>query len=176
VLAVLFGGFDPASVRGVSYLERLAKELPGSIRWAYQPYLRMYDELGLEAAGLALAAQEQDRFWTFHDRLIAHAGHFSREELEALSQDLGIAGMDDGEARERRLLRLRELLTRAQRSGVTHPGVIFVNGRYFSSTFPYRDLKGLVEEELAALAGAGEPKPRPDRAPQEPVTHGGTSP
>jgi len=41
----------------------------------------------------------------------------------------------------------------AKSVGVTSVSTIFVNGIYFSSTFPYKQLKQLVQDELNQVAG-----------------------
>jgi predicted DsbA family dithiol-disulfide isomerase len=52
------------------------------------------------------------------------------------------------------LPKVREDIGYASRIGVENPVAIFVNGYYISGTFPYEDLRRLVQQELELKAKA----------------------
>jgi protein-disulfide isomerase len=144
-----------ASARSAAYLRRLATELGGRVRWVHRDLLEPHDEQGLRAAAVGLAAAERGRFWDLHDRLLAPGAHLQRGDLEKIAGELGIHEPPVALV-ARELPALKRELDVARALGIETPPVIFVNGRYFSPTFPYEDLARLAREELArGQAGGG---------------------
>jgi len=144
-----------ASARSAAYLQRLSAELDGKVRWVHRDLIAPHDERGLLAAATGLAAAERGRFWELHDRLSAPGARLREGDLERVAGELGIREAP-GALVARELPALKRELDVARGLGVEAPPVIFVNGRYFSPTFPYEDLARLAREELArGQAGSG---------------------
>lgn len=97
----------------------------------------------------ALAANEQGKFWEFHDRLFA-AKKLSTVLIDTIATDLGLdlvkfkADMNSPKIR----MLIKKDLADAQKAGVTGTPTIFINGRKLQQ----RSLQGfqqLIDEELA---------------------------
>ena len=155
VTLVHFASFSSAeSARSAAEIRALVAQHPNEIRWVHRHHIHIYDELGLRAAELAFAAEDAGRFWDFHDRILGRDAPLTEAALAGIAAIMGLDA-PPGNA----LARLQQHLDAGVRAGVERAPVVFVNGRYFSSTFPYEQLRALVAEELAA-AGQGGDAPR----------------
>jgi protein-disulfide isomerase len=108
------------------------------------------------AANAAMCANEQDRFWDYHDMLFANqlgenTGAFSGRRLEAMAELLGLDtetwsacyGAEDYEAA------IQDDLDEARARGVTGTPTVFVNGLKLESA-DY----GVIAAAIAAAAAA----------------------
>jgi protein-disulfide isomerase len=129
---------------------KIMVDFPGKIKWVHRNFLSVYDEKALAAAQLGEAAHGQGKFWAFHDRVFSFNGHFKMKDLEVVGKHLGLNREDvgKGEQEGRFLMDVKEDINEARKRGVTGAPAIFVNGLYFSGTFPYDELKALVRKEL----------------------------
>lgn len=144
VTVVHFASFASAeSARAAAALQQIMDAHPGRIRWVHRHFLETYDELGLRAAELSLAAQDAGRFWELHDQLFARGGALTEAALAETAARLALEGPPEGA-----FARVKKHLDAGVKAGVERLPVIFVNGRYFSGTFSYDKLRDLVAEEL----------------------------
>ena len=151
VTIVHFSSFtcDPC-FQSVARIRRLFEDFPGRIKWVHRNFFSMYDEKALAAAEMAESAHEQNKFWSFHDRLYAQAGDFDLAELADIAATIGMSQKqyEEGQRAGRYLVEVRRDIGDAARIGVTGVPVIFVNGIYFSGTLPYEELRAIVQKEL----------------------------
>jgi protein-disulfide isomerase len=148
---------SPDSVRSAAELRAIFERYPGAIRWLHRHHVDIYDELALRAAKLALLAQDQGRFWDFHDRVFGRPDALTPDTLSAIASEFGLSEDPAGEAEL--LNRLKIHFDIGRKAGVDRAPVVFVNGRYFNSTFSYERLHAMVAKELGAA-------PRSPRSPQ----------
>lgn len=151
VVLVHFAHFSsPLCAESAGKIRRVMEEFPGSIRWVHRDFFSIQDPDALYAAEMGQAAFEQGKFWSYHDRLMVLEGQVKRKDVnevaEILKMDRG--RFESGQRAGKYLLQVREDIGYGVRLGIQAAPVIFVNGLYFSGTFPYEDLKRLVEREL----------------------------
>jgi len=141
-------------------IQRVMDERPDRIKWVHRNFFHINDEKALSAAQMGESAYELGRFWDFHDMMFAYEGQFELDGIAQVAGDLGLSQdyYAAGEKEGRFLLKVKEDIRAAKRAGVTTVPVIFVNGLYFSPTFPYEQLKALVNEELDRLAESANPR------------------
>jgi len=86
--------------------------------------------MAMPAARAALAAQEQGKFWEFHDRLFA-LGKLSKEAIDkiAVELNLDIAKFQQDMASPKIQAAINKDLQDAQKAGVTGTPTPFINGR-----------------------------------------------
>jgi protein-disulfide isomerase len=146
------------SAESVERIRKLLSEFPDKIKWVHRNYFRIQDEKALLAAELGEAAFEQGIFWNFHDLMFSRKGDMKMENIKKMADEIGLdkKRFDDGQKEGKYLLKVKEDLGYAARIGVENPAAIFVNGFYFSGTFPYEDLKKLVQRELELKAKASK--------------------
>jgi protein-disulfide isomerase len=155
VTLVHFASFSSAeSARSAAEIQAIVAQHPTEIRWVHRHHVDIYDELGLRAAELALVAEDAGRFWEFHDRLLGRDAPLTEAVLSEIAASMGL-GAPPGNA----LARVKQHIDAGVKAGVERPPIVFVNGRYFSGTFSYDQLRALVAEELAA-AGSRAPRGR----------------
>ncbi|MDP3936943.1 MAG: thioredoxin domain-containing protein [Deltaproteobacteria bacterium] len=160
ITLVHFATFSsPLSVRSAGYLRRLVEEFPGKIRWVHRHFLNPHDETGLLAAEFAVAAQDQEVFWEAHDALFDLEGNLDERKMLGVAHKIGV---DDDTMRqvgidEKYLKAVKRDIDAGVKAGVRSEPVVYVNGRYFSSTFPYERLRQMVAEELGEAPPSVEP-------------------
>jgi protein-disulfide isomerase len=140
---------------------RQAQALLGELRARYTDRIRLvYKHLPLDrlhptarrAAEAAECANDQARFWEYHDRLFAGEPDGSPEKLRALARELGldVAGfgrcLDAGTHRAR----VQRDVDEAERLGVTFTPAFFVNGRLVFGPNLREAFARMIDEELAA--------------------------
>lgn len=150
VTLVHFARFTSAeSARCAGELQKIVAAHPDRIRWVHRHFIESYDELGLRAAELSMAAQDAGRFWEFHDLIVARSGALTQGDLDEIAKRLDLA-----EPPADAFARVKQHLDAGVKAGVERLPVVFVNGRYFSGTFSYDILRTMIDEELAAAAEA----------------------
>jgi protein-disulfide isomerase len=153
----------------VKMIQRIMGENPNRIKWVHRNFFRINDEKALTAARMAEAAYEQGKFWDFHDMMFAFEGQFKLDDTAQVVTKLGLNPEHDEAGKEDRfLIKVKEDIRAAKRAGVTTVPVIFVNGLYFSPTFPYEELSTLVNNELDKF----DPSPDPAKNTSPSVTEG----
>ncbi|UCD79206.1 MAG: thioredoxin domain-containing protein [Desulfobacterales bacterium] len=159
VTVVHFAAFNcelcPQSVR---MIQTLLRDYPDRIRWVHRNFFSIGDEIALTAAQLGEAAQEKGRFWEFHDAVFNSDKPLDRSELQKIAQklDLEWESFESGQFESDVLLKVKKDVHDAQQYGVTSVPVMFVNGLYFSPTFPYARLKAMVTEEINRAADTAQ--------------------
>ena len=138
------------SAHSSRYIQRAMSEYPGKIKWVHRNYFGPLDQNALTVAQFGEWAHEKGKFWEFHTALTALDRDVERAALERVAQKIGLNTDEYNRAeKEHRLLgKVKADISAAKRSGVTGAPVIFVNGLYFSGTFPYERLKALIDREL----------------------------
>lgn len=120
---------------------------------------RHYAFLGQEstwAAEAAECANEQNKFWEYHDYLYSHQGQensgtFNKDKLEGFAQTLGL-NTDQFKTcleSDKYADKVKADFTEGQKAGVNGTPATFINGQLISGAAPYNDFKTLIDSELA---------------------------
>ncbi|MEJ2169258.1 MAG: thioredoxin domain-containing protein [Desulfobacterales bacterium] len=151
VTVVHFAGFNcELCAQSVRMIRNLLRDYPGRIRWVHRNFFSIGDEVALAAARLGEVAYRNGRFWEFHDTVFNSNNRLDENELQKISKQLSLEweSLQSGRFDSDALLKVKKDVADAQQYGVTRVPVMFVNGRYFSPTFPYERLKAMVAEEI----------------------------
>ena len=98
----------------------------------------------------SVAAQQQGKFWEFHDKLFANPRELKVEKYREYAQELGL----DLERFDQDMLDLanKKLIdddkAEARTLGVTGTPGFFVNGRFLSGAKPFEAFAELIDAEL----------------------------
>lgn len=118
------------------------------IVWKHLP-LDIHDEA--PGAHLAsVAAQQQGRFWEFHDKLFANQRNLKIDAYKQYARELGL----DMERFEKDLVsaELKKLVdadkTEAASMQITGTPGFFINGRFLRGAKPFEEFAKLINEEL----------------------------
>jgi len=127
------------------------------IQWRDFPYL------GQESVNAALAAreaQEQGRFWEYHEALFgnqdsANSGSFSDASLKNLAEEAGVdpEKVEESLAASEHEAAISRDFERGQQMGITGTPTFIVNGRTIVGAQPKEEFERVIEE-AAAEAGA----------------------
>ncbi|OHA47935.1 MAG: hypothetical protein A2806_02580 [Candidatus Terrybacteria bacterium RIFCSPHIGHO2_01_FULL_48_17] len=126
----------------------------GKVKFAYRDFAFLGQE-SLWAANAARCANEQGKFWEYHDLLFErqegeNQGAFSKENLKGFARELGLdtakfnACVDSGKYEDA----VTQDVTVGQQYGVSGTPSTFINGRMISGAQPYAEFKKVIEEEL----------------------------
>ena len=150
VTIVMFSDFEcPFCERGHRTLEALQRKYADEVRIVYKAYPLDMHSNALLAAMAARTAQEQGKFWAFHDQLYGGAS-LDVPSLLGYARKVGM----DVAALERNLDRLthaaevRRDMRQARRLGVTSTPHFFINGRPLTGAQPFEAFDEIVSEEL----------------------------
>jgi protein-disulfide isomerase len=150
VTLVAFSDFEcPFCEKGHKTVLQLEREYGDKLRVAYKAYPLDFHSHAMVAALVAKSAQEQGKFWEFHDRLFLQKG-LDMPRLEGYGREVGLdmtkvsADLDAlrwGSSVQRDLRQGRRL-------GVTGTPAYFINGRYLSGAKPIEVLREMIDKEL----------------------------
>ncbi len=103
------------------------------------------------AAEAAQCANEQGKFWEYHDVIFANQKALSDEDFKKYATDTGLdmekfnACYESGKFRSD----VQKDLAECQAAGVTGTPAFFINGRFLSGAQPFPSFKAIIDEELA---------------------------
>ena len=151
VTVALFSDFQcPYCAKMQGTVAKLLATYPEEIKVVFKHFpLRMHRYAGL-AALAAIAAQQEGKFWQFHDRLFAAQKELNQQKILAIAKDLGldekrfIAAIGSKEVKER----LAKDMAEGKKAGVTGTPTVFVNGREPDKP-SFAAIKKLIDAELA---------------------------
>ena len=115
------------------------------------------------AALAALAANEQGKFWEFHDKLFTNTQKLTKEDFLRYAQELGLdmTRFQDAIATEKHKGQVDGDAAEAAAMGVTGTPSFFVNGKFLSGAKPFEEFAKVINAELQKLnipIPAGAPK------------------
>lgn len=127
----------------------------GQVRLEFQPVAFLGQE-SLVAAQAALCAEDQGKFWLYHDKLFAsqageNRGAYSIANLKRFAGEVGLNQGDfdtclDSKRHENDVLRITR---EAQSRGVTGTPTFFVNDVTIPGAVPFSDLQQVIERYIA---------------------------
>jgi protein-disulfide isomerase len=153
VTVVVFSDFECSfCAKGEATMRELEAAYPGKVRFVFKNApLPMHPHARL-AAKAALAANEQGKFWAYHDALFAQQDALDRAGLERAAQQVGL-----DLPRFRTALDGPQLdavidadLAEARRVEVKGTPAFFVNGRNLQGAQPLAAFRAKVDQALAA--------------------------
>jgi len=131
-------------------LKQLLAEHAKDVRLVFRDFpLKMHPNAAA-AAEAGACADEQGQFWAMHDLLFENRENLGTADLKRYARTAGLDGnrfdqcLDSGKTQARIAASLEE----GERVGVEGTPALFINGRMFSGTTSYAELKQTVEEEL----------------------------
>jgi len=152
VTIALFSDFEcPYCVRAEATLRTLEAAYPGKVKVAFKHRpLPMHDHARL-AAKASLAAEQQGKFWEYHDVLVAHRDALDRASLEGYAVTVGLDAHRFARDLDDARLEARVSADEAQASKLKVEGTptAFVNGRRITGAQPLAVYRAAVERALA---------------------------
>jgi len=165
VTLIEFSDFQcPFCARAAPVLKTLKEHYPTQLRVVYKHLpLESIHPRARAAAEAAVCAEEQGKFWEFHDRLFANAGTLSEEDLRGHAQAIGldVAAFETCRTAPNRGAKIEADMAEAKAAGVTGTPAFVLNGVLLRGLQPPDVLIARIDEEL----GDAAPKPAAQASP-----------
>jgi len=160
-----FSGLDDKTVKSMQQrdstwqpaLSNIIKDYvnSGKVRLVWKDYPFLGDESRF-AASAARCAQEQNKFWEYHDYLFSHQngenqGGFSKDNLKKFAVELKLNTADFNKCldSDKYLAKMDESMTYGQGVGVSGTPATFVNGQFISGAVSYSQFKTAIDAALS---------------------------
>jgi len=121
------------------------------VRLVYREYPLPNHPNARPAAEAGMCANEQGKFWPYHDRLFANQQRLGVNDLKQHAVDLGLdaarfnACMDS----HKNVPLIEADISAGNESGVNGTPAFFINGRMLSGAQPFEAFKRIIDDELA---------------------------
>lgn len=114
------------------------------------PLTRIH-KMAVPSASAALAANEQGKFWEFHDRLFAEK-KLSKKVIKQIAVDLklDIPRFEKDTKSKKVQSQIQKDMRDAQKAGVTGTPTVFINGRIPRERTP-DGFQAVIDDELSKL-------------------------
>jgi protein-disulfide isomerase len=148
---VEFSDFQcPYCLRAHPTVDQLLKAYGDRVRFVYRHYPLPGHPNARPAAEAAECADEQGKFWPYHDKLFATQSKLSDADLK---QDAAELGMDASKFNacvdsHKYAAKVETDMRAGQDAGVDGTPAFFINGRMISGAQPYDVFKKVIDEEL----------------------------
>ena len=160
VVLTEFSDFQCPSCRALEpILKQVITAYPTQIRLVYVNYPLPMHQFAERAAMAALCANEQGKFWDYHDRLFEHQIEWSastdvRPLFDGYANDVGLdhARFDSCIASGRMLSMLRADIARGTALKIEGTPTLFVNEQRVAVGAGFDDLKQLIDGALHAAS------------------------
>lgn len=141
----------PFCARAEPTIEQVLKEYEGKVRLVYRDFPLSFHQNAQKAAEATECADEQGKFWEYHDKLFENQDALDVNNLKQYAKDLGLDSskfdncLDSGKYTEE----VQKDLADGQSLGVSGTPAFFINGRLVSGAQPFSAFKQVIDGELA---------------------------
>jgi protein-disulfide isomerase len=133
-------------------LKQIEDEYKGKVKIAFRNLPLPFHDKAHLAAEASLAANEQGKFWQYHDKLFANQQALDRPSLEKYAEELGLnltkfrAALDSSKYKDK----VDQDAKDAAAVGATGTPTFFVNGTRVVGAQPFEKFKSVIDDELKA--------------------------
>jgi protein-disulfide isomerase len=151
VTLVVFSDFEcPFCRRLESTLSQLETTYGSSIRIVFKELPLPFHEHARLAAKASLVAQDQGKFWPFHDALMADRTLLDEDELERVAESVGVVGLRAELESPELEKRVERDLDDAHRVGARGTPTVLVNDTKIVGAQPYETFAKAIDAALRA--------------------------
>ena len=132
-------------------LKQVEKNYPQQVRIVFRQFpLNNLHPHAQKAAEASLCANDQQKFWEFHDSMFGNQRELSVADLKQRAVDLKLDAalfnqcLDSGRHAEAIQVDIQE----GAQNGVSGTPALFINGRLLSGNQPYAEIKEVIDDEL----------------------------
>jgi len=138
-------------------LKLVEQNYSDKVRFVYRQFpLTNIHRFAQKTAEASLCANEQQRFWEFHDSMFGDQSRLDVASLKQRASTLGLNTMafdtclDSGKQAEV----IRKDMEEARKAGVSSTPTLFINGRLMTGNQPYAAIREIIEDELKRSTAA----------------------
>lgn len=141
----------PYCQRAETVVQQILERYPEQVRFVYRhfPLDRIHPQ-ARPAAEAAVCAEEQGRFWEYHERLFTEGSKYDEESLAryAAEVELDLEAFEKCREQDATRQRVEADVAAGRAAGVTGTPAFFVNGIRLSGARPLQDFVELIDGEL----------------------------
>lgn len=144
----------PYCIRAEPVLAEVLERFPGKVKLVHRHFpLDSIHPFARPAAEAAMCADEQGKFWEFHDAIFASGGQLEASSFAQISDSLGLDKSAMGACIEERRYAdfVQKDFEAGRDAGVTGTPAFFVNGILLKGSRTADDISAVVESELERL-------------------------
>lgn len=152
VTIIEFSDFQcPFCSRGKATMDQVVSTYGDKVRLVFRNFPLSFHQNAEKAAEAAQCANEQGKFWEYHDILFANQGALAVENLKQYAVDLKLdtakfnSCLDSGKY----AAKIQTDISDGQAAGVRGTPAFYINGRSISGAQPFENFQKVIEEELA---------------------------
>lgn len=122
----------------------------GKVKYYFRDFPLAFHQYAQKAAEAARCANEQGKFWEYHDKVFENSENLSLENLKKWAADLGFDTgqfnecLDSGKHEEA----VKKDFADGQSAGVKGTPSFFINGKILTGAQPYEEFKKVIDEAL----------------------------
>ena len=146
-----FSDFEcPYCQKAQSMIREMLAKYEGSVRLVWKDFPLPNHEYAIPAAAAARCAQEQGKFWEYHDVLFAHQQALSSTDLRRHAQTVGldVSIFDRCLSAGKHQDALAAVLDGTESHLIEATPTFLVNGRVVQGAVPLHELGAIIEQEL----------------------------
>jgi protein-disulfide isomerase len=151
VEVIEFSDFQcPFCLRAAPTVKQVLDTYGDRIHFVYRNYPLPNHPNARPAAEAAQCANEQGKFWPYHDRLFAEPGKLGDADLRGAAAALGLDSARFNACVDSRKYKdvVDADLRAGEEAGVSGTPAFFINGRPLSGAQPFSEFKRVIDEEL----------------------------
>jgi protein-disulfide isomerase len=121
------------------------------IRFVYRHYPLPNHPNARPAAEASQCANEQGKFWPYHDKLFASEGRLSDADLRRSAAEVGVDPAKFGACLDTHRFKadVDDDIAAGDEAGVSGTPAFFINGRVLTGAQPFEAFKRVIDDELA---------------------------
>jgi protein-disulfide isomerase len=151
ITIVEFSDFQcPFCSKANASVNEVLKQYEGKVKLVFRHFPLSFHAEAPKAAEASLCAQDQNKFWEYHDKLFANQQALKVEDLKKHAADLGLDAarfndcLDSGKKAEI----VQKDMKDGEKVGVSGTPAFFINGIALSGAVPAADFKSIIDAEL----------------------------
>lgn len=131
-------------------LKKVMDKYAGKARLVFRDFPLSFHKNAQKSSEAAQCANEQGKFWEYHDKLYVNQKALAVSDLKKYAVDLGLdvskfnQCLDSNKFAEE----VKKDLTDGEKAGVDGTPAFFINGRKLVGAQPYEAFEKIIEEEL----------------------------
>jgi protein-disulfide isomerase len=131
-------------------LEQVKAKYGDKIRIVFRQYPLPFHQNAQKAAEAALCANEQGKFWEFHDYMFKNQNALGVDQLKAKAAELGLNADSFGKCVDsgKTATAIQTDIKEGSAAGVSGTPALFINGRFISGAVPIDQITSVIDDEL----------------------------
>ena len=126
------------------------EQYAGKVRLVFRHFPLDFHEKAPKAAEASLCANEQKKFWEFHDVMFKNQEKLSIDDLKGHATSIGLDAAKFGECLDSGKMKktVDEDMAAGKKVGVSGTPAFFINGTMLSGAQPIEAFKEVIDAEL----------------------------